>query len=525
MTGATGFRLSPWMAAAGALALVAAGAAGMFVFLDRRDPGPDAPSAGAPAHDAGMSAVAGPGEPVRIVLTAEAVARAGIRTAPVERGRPARSVRVPGVVEPNGYRMVVVTALAGGQVTDVRAELGQRVDTGDLMAEIYSPELAQVQRQYISMRADLEAIRQRVARLERLTTIGAASEQELEGARAEQTRAAADVEGARARLQLLGLAREAVDGLDRADQIDATMPVPATAPGVVTRRMANRGQNVDTSSELFTVVDLSSVWVVGDVYERDLDLIRLGSEVAVTTPSQPEEVWRGRVSYIDPQIAMATRTARVRVEVDNPGERLKLGMFVELVVEERAAAEVPLVPRGAVQTIGSAEVVYVPDPVAAGAFVERVVRLGRPSGDALEVLAGLAPGELVVVSGSFALRAERERLGLPAPVPRPAPDPRGSAAPPAPPARYEVAITEAGLMPATIRIPAGRPAQIVFTRRTENTCGTDVVFPELDIHRDLPLDTPVVVALPPQPAGTLTFACDMGMLRGTIIVVPAGGGR
>lgn len=525
MTGATGFRLSPWIAAAGALALVAAGAVGMFVFLDRRAP---EPAAGAPAHDAGMSAMAGPGEPVRIVLTAEAVARAGIRTAPVVRGRAARSVRVPGVVEPNGYRMVVVTALAGGQVTDVRAELGQRVATGDLMAEIYSPELAQAQRQYISMRADLEAIRQRVARLERLTTIGAASEQELEGARAEQTGAASEVEGARARLQLLGLTREAVDGLDRAGQIDATMPVPATAPGVVTRRMANRGQNVDASSELFTVVDLSSVWVVGDVYERDLDLIRLGSEVAVTTPSQPEEVWRGRVSYIDPQIAMATRTARVRVEVDNPGERLKLGMFAELVVEERAAAEVPLVPRGAVQTIGSADVVYVPDPAAAGVFVERVIRLGRPSGDAVEVLGGLAPDELVVVAGSFALRAERERLGLPAPVPRPAPDPRGSPAPPAapePPARYEVAITEAGLMPATIRIPAGRAAEIVFTRRTENTCGTDVVFPELDIHRDLPLDTPVVVALPPQPAGTLTFACDMGMLRGTIIVVPAGGGR
>jgi RND family efflux transporter MFP subunit len=495
-------RRPAWQLAAAALALLAIGAGAMYVLLDGRRGGdePMAPQTGAAAAPAPAGA---PG-PAAIALRPEAVARAGIRVERIGSGRSSRRIRVPGIVEPNGYRTVMITALAAGQVTAVRSELGQHVRIGDVMAEIYSPELAQAGRAFVAMRADLDAVRQRVARLERLTAIGAASEQELEGVRAEQTRYAAELEGARTRLQLLGLSEQAIEELRRADQIAVTLPVVATTAGVVTRRLANRGQNVNASDELFTVVDLSSVWVVGDVFERDLEVVRLGSEAAVTSRSAPGHTWTGRVSYIDPQIAMATRTARVRVEVDNPDERLRLGMFADLLIDEPGGDDVPLVPRAAVQTIGGTDVVYVPDPAVEGRFLERVVRLGRPADDDVEVLAGLEAGESVVVAGSFALRAERERLGLPPPATA------GT--------RYEIAITADGFVPATLELTAGEPVELAFTRQTDETCATEVVLPDLDIRRALPLGETVVVPIGRPAAGTITFVCGMDMLRGSLVV-------
>ena len=353
---------------------------------------------------------------VMVPLTEEAVARAGIEVTTVGTSAAASRVRIPGIVQPNAYRSVAVTPIVSGRVTRVGAELGDRVRRGQTLAEIYSPELAEAETRYLSSRAELEAHEQELRRTEKLVEIGAASRQELEKVHAEHTAATTMVESQRSRLKLLGMADAEIAKLSPASEISATVNVPAPLDGVITTRGANVGLNVDATTPLFTVVDLSTVWVVGDLYERDFGAVRVGSPVIVTTTAYPDLKVDGKVSYIDPQVKPETRTAQVRVEVPNPRGELRLGMFAEMQVGEPRANAVVVVPRSAVQVVADRSVVYLVNPKERGRFVEREVRLGEASGDDVQVLSGVQAGDVVVSKGSFSIRAERERLGLRPPV-------------------------------------------------------------------------------------------------------------
>ena len=172
------------------------------------------------------------------------------------------------------------------------------------------------------------------------------------------------------------------------------------------------------------------------------------------------------------------------------------------------------------QNVGDRTVVYLANPKEPGRFVEREVRLGQTSGEQVEVLSGVQSGDVVVTEGSFFVRAERERLGL-----RPATN--ASTAPPAsssdarssePVQTAKVVVSEQGFEPAKVTLRAGVPARITFVRTTDKTCGTEVVFPSLDIKRALPLNEPVVIEFTPAKSGDIAFACGMNMLHGTVIV-------
>jgi RND family efflux transporter MFP subunit len=493
--------------------LVAAGALGMYLYLRTpRTPAPATPPAAAAATAPDPSAAH---QQVELTLTPEMLSRAGIQSSSVRVGSATRELTIPGVVEPNTYRQVLVAAAAGGQVRTVPAELGAHVRQGQPLATIHSPALAEAQQVYVSMQAELSAAHQRLVRLEGLVRIGAASQQELEAAQVEHAKHATDVEGARAKLLFLGFTADRVEALVDASRITAVMTVAAPSAGVVTRRSINPGQYVDPSTELFTLADLSTVWIVGDLFERDLGRVRLGSRAAMTSAAFPGQTWKGVVTYIDAQVAPETRTARLRVETSNPGERLRLGMYLDMVISDAAPASVTLVPRTAVQTVGNQSVVYVAHGQQGGRFVERSVRLGRTSGDDVEVTTGLTEGERVVTTGSFFLRAERDRLGLPPPV---APTSPASASSSAAATRVAVRVTKDGFVPATVTVPTGSAIDLVLTRQSNETCATDVVIPALNVRKPLPLNRPVVVRIPPQSAGEIAFACGMNMLRGTVVV-------
>jgi cobalt-zinc-cadmium efflux system membrane fusion protein len=280
------------------------------------------------------------------------------------------------------------------------------------MAEIFSPELAEAETRYISARAELEAHERELQRTEKLVEIGAASRQELERLHAEHTARVAGVESARSRLELLGGSPAAMTIPSSGKPGGSVTTVVAPITGVVTERTANAGLNVDQAAKLFTVVDLSTVWVVADVYERDFVRVRVGSPAVVTTKAYPGMLLHGRVSYIDPQLNTQTRTARIRVEVPNAGHDLRLGMYADVSIEHAGPPGATLLPRSAVQNVGDRTVVYLADPAQPGRFTERTVRLGDVSGEQVTVLDGVHPGETVVTEGSFLVRAERERLGL-----------------------------------------------------------------------------------------------------------------
>lgn len=269
-------------------------------------------------------------------------------------------LRLPGVVQPNAYRQVVVTPLVSGRVTRVLVTLGEAVRQGQPLAEIYSPELADAQTNYLSMRAELEAAHQRLRRTEQLLAAGATSRQDLEQVVAEHTRHATGVEGARARLALLGLTKPQIDALTSASQITATVTVPAPLDGVVLTRSANPGLVVQASTDLFTVADLSTVWVIGSVYERDLARVHVGSRVTLTSGALTGASWDGTVSYIDPQIAPDTRTAQVRVPIANRDGRLRLAMYMDMTI----AAPAPAVRSARIDITGHG---FMPDRVAARA--------------------------------------------------------------------------------------------------------------------------------------------------------------
>jgi membrane fusion protein, heavy metal efflux system len=305
---------------------------------------------------------------------------------------------------------VVVTSLVSGRVTQVNAALGTQVTVQQPLATVYSPELADAQTAFIAARAEQLAHQQLQTRTQRLTAIGAATRQELEEHEAERAKIDAAVEIARARLTLLGIPEDRTQRLAGPQDVVTTTAIRAPFPGVITRRSANVGLNIDPSMPLFTIVDLSTVWVIADLYERDFAKVRVGSPATVTSASYPGMTLRGRVAYIDPQVQQETRTAKLRVEVPNPSGRLRLGMYVDARVGEASRREGTFVPKSAVQMVGSDAVVYTTSDAQSGRFVERKVEIGGENGDQLLVLSGLQPGVSVVTDGVFFLRAERERI-------------------------------------------------------------------------------------------------------------------
>jgi membrane fusion protein, heavy metal efflux system len=459
---------------------------------------------------------------VVVPLSAEAVKRAGIAVTPVESGTSAGGIRLPGVVEPNAYREVVVTPLVSGRVTRVGAELGARVRRGQSLAQIYSPGLAEAQTKYVSAKAMLEAHDRELQRTQKLVEIGAASRQELERIHAEHAAQTAAVQSARSQLELLGVSPSTVEALGSGSKVEATTSVPAPIDGVITERAANVGLNVDQATPLFTVVDLSTVWIVADVYEKDFGRVRIGRDATVTTSAYPGLSLSGRISYIDPQVNPETRTAKARVEVPNPRGELKLGMYAEVVVAGASEASVPVVPRTAIQNIGDRTVVYLANPKEPGTFTEREVRLGEASGEQVEITAGLQPGDVVVTDGSFFVRAERERLGL-RPLPSSAPAASATGTPASDRGStsiqsVKIVVNEQGFEPAMVTVRAGTPARLTFIRTTDKTCGTEVVFPSLDIKRALPLKEAVLIEFTPAKTGDIAFACGMNMLKGAVVV-------
>lgn len=492
--------------AAALLAGLLLGSAATFLVV-RRTPAVPPPSATTAAADTAATPPAGA---TAVVLTADAIKRANIQVAPVVPRAVATQVRVPGTIEANAYKAVVVKALAAGRITRVAAELGMPVRRGANLAELYSPELSEAERAYVTAGAALAAHDRQLARTERLSEIGAASQQELEQAHAEHAAMVSALDGAQARLELLGVPRETIARLRESGGVSASITVVAPIDGVVTTREANVGLNVEAGAPLFTVVDLSTVWAVGSVFEHDAGTVHEGSRATVRIPGTSER--HGTVSYIDPRVSAETRATQVRVELPNPGGTLRLGMYADIVIDGGQPRLSVMVPVRAIQTVGSGAVVYVEDPQTPGRFVERPIQIGAELGDLREVISGVSTGERVVVEGSFFVRAERERIGPAAGGAR-SPEPADLS----PKQQARVVVSTKGFEPDHVSFTAGAPARLTFLRSTDQTCATEIVLPGLNIKRVLPLNQEVSIEFVPT-RGELAFACGMGMFRGQVTV-------
>ena len=345
----------------------------------------------------------------KLTLTPEQTKGAGLQIETVGE-RPtteANGQMATGVVQANSYKETPVVSLVGGIVRSVRGELGQNLKRGQTVAVVFSNELADAESRYLTAVAALDEHHRHHMRTMKLVEIGAASRQELEEASSKYREAESDVANLRQKLMLLGMSSPRIDALNSTSQISSEVTVPSPSSGTVTSRSVNPGQVIEANKELMRVTDLSTVWVVGQVYEKDLATIHVGSGANIISDAYPGRVFRGRISYVDPKIDPATRTAQVRIELANPGQALKIGMYVNVAFGALEAAErtTAVIPKDAAQSIGNQQFVFVATEKP-NEFLFRAVRLGAESNGVYPVLEGLNVGERVVTEGSFLLRAE-----------------------------------------------------------------------------------------------------------------------
>jgi RND family efflux transporter MFP subunit len=403
-----------WVVLAGSGAVLAILAVAVFWFIEHRSgakavsraPGSSAsvfkPQASVPSDQ--VIATTDP----EINLTADDLKKAQIHTAHVMNRTTQTSLRVPGIVKPNEYREVHVTPIADGIVRQVPVVLGDHVRTGQPLAVIFSSELAEAETQYLAYLAELDAEHKKLQRTQNLVRLGAASRQEEEEVTAAHAAHEAHVRAALERLRLLGAGERQIAALKEAEQIDSNVTVPAPIDGVVLARTANLGLVVNKAQELFTVADLSTVWIMASLNEKDFASVQVGSAARITAPAYAGRTWNGRVTYIDPQVDPNTRTAQARIEVANTRESLRFQMYVDVEFTSQGAVGT-VVPEAAVQSIGDRQFVFLPIKDNEGSFAMRVVRLGPAANGYYAVLDGLRLNDEVVTEGSFILKAEGVR--------------------------------------------------------------------------------------------------------------------
>jgi membrane fusion protein, heavy metal efflux system len=400
-----------------ALAALVAGlvVAGVWVVAKRfHNTEPAPPDSMAAMGSIAMPPTSSPGQAsaasteLEIDLEPDDLKKVQIRTVRVTNGVTAAKLRVPGIVKPNEYREVHVTPLVGGVVKEVPVVLGDRVKRGQPLAIIFSSELAEAETQYVSYLAELDAEDKKLERTQNLVKLGAASQQEEEEVAATHAAHESHVRAALEKLKLLGASDHQIAALKQAEQINPNLVVPAPINGVVLTRNANLGLVVNAAQELFRVADLSTVRIMASVNEKDFASVRVGSQANITAPSYPGRYWKGRVTYIQPQVDPTTRTAQARIEVANPGGTLRIEMYVDVEFTAPSASG-PVVPEAAVQSIGERHFVFLPVKNNEGSFVLREVRLGPAAEGHYSVLEGLRLQEEVVTDGSFILKSESVR--------------------------------------------------------------------------------------------------------------------
>lgn len=335
---------------------------------------------GAPAPDTSPS----PPAVAPLTLAGEALRLAGVQLAPARVARLPRTIRTVGSVAPDEARVRHVHARVAGWAEKLHVRtVGEVVHAGQAILDLYSPELVAGQEELL--RAREAAARFATSNLP------------------EVQRGAADlVEAARRRLGLLDVPAGFVAELERTGQVRRAVTLTAPFGGIVTAKDVLEGHRVEPGTELFTLTDLSRVWVLAEVYEQDAALVRVGQEVELALPGGSAIPHAGRVALIEPALDPASRTLRLRIELPNPGLALRPGMFVDATIRA-GEVEGVAVPDSAVLDTGTRQLVFVQ---TAGILQPREVRVAvRQDGTAV-LAAGVRDREQVAVRAAFLLDSE-----------------------------------------------------------------------------------------------------------------------
>ncbi len=358
--------------------LVLAGAVVAVWLAGRRE----VPAVAAAEHDHATAPAADSAMPVR--LTAEQSRRIGVTFAPVQRGPLERMVRTVANVGYDETRLKSVTARVDGWVERLYLDFtGQAVRVGDPLFSLYSPMLVSAQQELLLAKRLRE---------------------NLSGGTPDAVRGAEELlQSARRRLLYWEVPAADVAQIEASGEVRKALTFRSPVHGVVLEKSVLGGQRIMAGETLFRIADLSTVWLEGEIFERDLPSVRLGLQVVAEFPSLPGKPRIGRISYIYPTLSPETRTVKVRVELTNPRLELKPGMYATFGF---AASTGPVlsVPRSSILSTGKRDLVFV--RAADGSLVARYVTLGQATDARIEILAGLTTADTVVASATFLVDAE-----------------------------------------------------------------------------------------------------------------------
>ena len=340
------------------------------------------PSASEPAamapHEAAL---------VPVQLSPERLQSIGVRMGRVERKNVSDEIRVTGNVAVDETRLAYVQVRYPGYIEKVFADATyQYLRKGQPLFTIYSPDLAATEREYLVAKQN----QQRVA--------GSTIPGVTEGA-------ASLVEAATERLRQWGVPQSEITRLETSSQVQQELTVESSVSGYITERNALPNLTVQPETRLYTVADLSTVWVFAEVFQNDLGRIKIGDRAKLTVDAYPGRIFEGRVNFLYPQVEMATRTVRARIIFPNPGLKLTPGMFVNVALEAPQGKQLVIPASGVLQS-GSRQMVFVNR--GDGYLEPREVELGARSADDFIVLKGLKEGEEIVTSANFLIDSESQ---------------------------------------------------------------------------------------------------------------------
>jgi len=466
----------------------------------------------------------------------------GVRTATVQVEALERRVRTTGRFQVNERRTTAVAPKVGGWVDELHVDYdGARVREGQPLFDLYSPELVATQEEYLSALRSAERLGDDAAgRL---------------------------VEASRRRLSYWDISDAQIDRLKETRTPIRALTFYAPAGGTVTQKSVTEGQKIQPGQTLMQITNLSSLWLMADVYEQDLSWISEGSSATVTLPYDQGRTVQATVDYLYDKVDDQTRTVKARLTVSNTDRTLRPGMYAVVEVRGAATDPRPVVPQEAVVSSGDLDVVVVAE--GDGRFRPMPVHTGRTASGKTQILHGLTGGERVVTSAQFLIDSEARLQGALTAMTesvdgksmqrdsmvRESTDPgetgemdgmtTGPAAPPdasaemnyagshdasaevsngtahahATDGRIEITVTQQGFQPSRVHLENGVETALVFTRKTTSTCATNVQIPALGVDGvDLPMNEAVTIRVTPEESGSFTFACGMDMIRGTLMI-------
>ena len=320
-----------------------------------------------------------------VKISTEKVQKLGVRTEPAGLRALDRIVRAAGRIEPDERRTYAISPKFEGYVERLHVNAtGQPVSKGQPLFEVYSPELVSAQREYAIAAQGVESLKEAGGEAQNAMRQLAAS--------------------SLMRLKNWDISEEQVKALAKSGETRRTLTFRSPVSGIVTEKKALQGMRFMPGEALYQVADLSAVWVVADVFEQDIGLVKVGAGVTVKINAYPDKVFKGTITYVYPMLKAETRTIPVRVELANPGQLLKPGMFAQVEIAVAAKRPVVAVPVSAVIDSGTRRIVLVQK--AEGRFEPREVKLGARSDAYVEVIEGVRDGEPVVVAANFLIDAE-----------------------------------------------------------------------------------------------------------------------